>query len=287
MRRGSWFLKTIERMSSVVFPARRSADVSRLDVDICDLATSFDGYTIVALADLHHRSRFQDVRWLRRAVDIANASAPDIVVLLGDYGSSFKQAPTTSSEWYAEALSAMTPELQRLHARDGVVAVLGNHDYYAGSQLTATWLREVGVDVLVNQSCSVERSGHRLRFTGLDDLNEGTASALPAHDLYDRTPTIVLAHHPDSIDTIPSQLRVDLVVAGHTHGGQIVLPWLGAVLTMSRKCRPKSAHGWIANPRAPLYVTRGLGEQLPLPVRFRCEPEIVVLRLRAVHQQPA
>ena len=92
---------------------------------------------------------------------------------------------------------------------------------------------------------------------------------------------MALSHEPDGIRHLDPRLRVDVMLAGHTHGGQIVLPGYGAPLTMSRTCGRRSANGWVTNPRAPLYVTRGLGEQLPLPVRINCPPEIVVLRLRA------
>jgi predicted MPP superfamily phosphohydrolase len=95
------------------------------------LGDPFDGYTIVVLSDFHHRHPFTDLRWLRHAVDSANAVSPDLVALLGDYASSFKQMPVVSRGWYARALPAMAGEVRRLSARDGVVAVLGNHDYYA------------------------------------------------------------------------------------------------------------------------------------------------------------
>src|SRR5687768_6647270 len=84
-----------------------------------------------------------------------------------------------------------------------------------------------------------------------------------------------------------SQLRVDAVIAGHTHGGQIVVPGYGAVMTMARVCGRRSASGWVGNSRTALYVTRGLGEQLPLPLRFKCRREVLVLRLTSGSQQPA
>jgi predicted MPP superfamily phosphohydrolase len=251
-----------------------------VDLTIADLPSPFDGYTIVAFADLHHRHPFRDVRWLRHAVDLANANTPDLVALLGDYGSSFKRAPLLSRVWYARALPLMTPELQRLQAADGMVAVLGNHDYYAGIQAATAWLRDVGARVLVNQSHHISRAGHCIRVIGLDDLHEGREPAFDTPSLSESVPSIVLAHHPDSILKLPSSLRVDGMIAGHTHGGQIVVPWLGAPLTMARICTARNASGWISNKRAPLYVSRGLGEQLPIAMRICCSPELLVLRLR-------
>jgi predicted MPP superfamily phosphohydrolase len=263
------------------------AQTSEYQSNIADLGDVFDGYTIVVLSDFHHRHPFTDVRWLRHAVDNTNAVSPDIVALLGDYASSFKQTPVTSRRWYARALPAMAGELRRLRTRDGVLAVLGNHDYYADVRAVREWLQEIGAHVLVNSAKYVVRSGRTLRIAGLDDVKEGRPDSLVGCSLIDRSPTVVLSHEPDGILRLDARLRVDVMLAGHTHGGQIVFPWYGAPVTMSQTCGRRSASGWVRNPRAPLLVTRGLGEQLPLPIRVGCPPEMLVLRLRSRGQQPA
>lgn len=271
----------------LLFAARhRGTEVSVLDVLIRDLGSEFDGYTIVALSDLHYAPG-ANLAAVRHAVSVANASQPDLIVLLGDYGWSLRRMPRLSQRWYREALTAITPECQRLQARDGVVAVLGNHDYYAGADYVRGWLGEIGATVLVNRARRIMRSSSALRVAGMDDLSEGSIDAHVGCEPADRFPTVVLSHNPDGIARLATDLRVDLVLAGHTHGGQIVIPGYGAPFTMARTCGPRSASGWVANPRAPLYVTRGLGAQLPLPIRVNCRPEIVVLRLRSPHQQPA
>jgi predicted MPP superfamily phosphohydrolase len=254
---------------------------------VSDLPAALDGYTIAALADFHHRHPFDDVRWLRHAVDLTNEMAPDIIALLGDYGSSFKRAPLVSPHWYNDGMTALSAELGRLQARDGVVAVLGNHDYYANATGVRSWLRGVGINVLTNTVSLIERAEGVLRIAGLDDFKEGTSSGLTEYAVGMQPPTIVLSHHPDGICRVDHHLRVDVMIAGHTHGGQIVLPVFGAPLTMSRMCGRHTAHGWVPNPRAPLYVTRGLGEQLPLPIRIGAAPEILMLKLRSMSQQPA
>jgi len=251
-----------------------------------DLGLEFDGYTIVALSDLHH-SPGEDLAWLRHAVDTANAATPDLIVLLGDYGESFRRMPVDSRRWYNDIMREMTPYLARLRAHDGVFAVLGNHDYYAGAPAVTTWLSSLGIDVLVNRSRCITRSGRVLRVAGLDDVREGHVDTLAGCDADDDVPTIVLSHNPDGVLHVDPRLRVDLVLAGHTHGGQVVLPWFGALVTMARVCGRTAASGWVANPRAPLYVTRGLGEQLPLPMRIKCPAELLVVRLRSGDQQPA
>jgi predicted MPP superfamily phosphohydrolase len=89
----------------------------------------------------------------------------------------------------------------------------------------------------------------------------------------------VLSHHPDGILQLTDVRRIDAVFAGHTHGGQIVLPGYGAPLTLSRVCTRLAPSGWVPNARAPLYVSRGIG--LQIPIRIGCPSEVAVARLRA------
>ena len=265
---------------------RRGARDNTVELVVRDLGPEMDGYTIVALSDLHHAPG-QDVGWLRHAADVANAAAPDLIVLLGDYGESFRRLPDESCAWYRDGMREMTPDLARLHARDGVVAVLGNHDYYAGASAVTGWLTSIGIDVLMNRSRCIVRARSVLRIAGLDDVREGRVDALAGCDTDDDVPTVVLSHNPDGIRRLDRRLRVDLMLAGHTHGGQVVAPGFGALVTMAHVCGRRSASGWIPNARAPLYVTRGLGEQLPLPMRVNCPPELLVVKLRSIRQQPA
>ena len=110
-------------------PPRALARIAEYHCIVADLDADFDGYTIVVLSDFHHRHPFNQLHWLRHAVESANAVSPDLIALLGDYASSFKQSPVMSLRWYVRALPAMAGELRRLRARDGVIAVLDNHDY--------------------------------------------------------------------------------------------------------------------------------------------------------------
>jgi uncharacterized protein len=263
---------------------RTRASVSTIELVIRDLAPAFDGYTIAVLADLHQPPD-GDVDWLHHAVSVTNALNPQLVALLGDYGYSFESLPKYSRRWYGNALGAMTEGLRQLRAEDGVIAILGNHDYDADPTMVLDWLRDLGADVLVNRTRCIPRGSHALRVFGLDDLNSGAPSIPPDFSAADRAPTVVLSHNPDGVFLFEREASVDLVIAGHTHGGQIVLPWFGAPMTMARICTRRAASGWVPNEIAPLYVTRGLGEQLPLPLRVNCPPEILVVRLRS-GQQP-
>lgn len=262
------------------------AEIVTRELAIGDLGKEFDGYTIVALSDFHHPPTL-DARWIGRLVDTANAIGPDLVALLGDYGTSFKHLPAMSRAWYRTALAAMAPECARLDARDGVVAVLGNHDYYAGADEVRAWLRGFGAEVLVNRARVIRRGHARLRVAGMDDIAEGTVNPWVGREAGPMHPTLVLSHNPDSVLHLARDVRADAMLAGHTHGGQVVLPWYGAPLRMASVCGRQSASGWVAQDRTALYVMRGVGAQLPIPVRVNCPPEILVLRLRSGDQQPA
>jgi predicted MPP superfamily phosphohydrolase len=211
-------------------------------------------------------------------VALANEATPDLVVLLGDYGISFRTQRALSRTLYARALPAVREVLAGLRARDGVVAVLGNHDYYADAGYVRAWLASLGARVLVNEHAAIERDGARLVIAGLDDVTEGAPEPLAGCHPEAR-PHLVLSHNPDGVRVLSPHLGEPLVLAGHTHGGQVVLPLYGAPLTMSRVCGRTTASGWIPNPWFPLYVVRGIGVQIP--IRFLCPPELLVVRLTA------
>lgn len=250
---------------------------TELEVVVAGLPAAFDGYTIAALSDLHHRPG-ESLRYLRRAVTLANECSPDLAVLLGDYGISFKRQRPLSRVLYARAMPAASRVLAGLRTRDGVLAVLGNHDHYAGAAAVRDWLGALGARVLVNEHVAIERGGDRLVVAGIDDVTDGAPE--PRAGCPDGVrPHLVLSHNPDGVRVLSPSLGEPLVLSGHTHGGQVVLPIYGAPLTMSRVCGRSTASGWIPNPWFPLYVVRGIGVQIPL--RFRCPPELLVVRLRS------
>lgn len=257
--------------------------LTRFDVPIADLPASFDGYRIAVLTDFHHGPQ-QPIERARRAVAYANSQGPHLVVLLGDYGTSEGAMKGISRDLYQQMFAVLGPALRELRARDGILAVLGNHDFYAGAQHTSAWLESLGVRVLRNASIEIAGDNGALRLVGLDDLVSGRVSADTIHALtHGDQPTVVLSHHPDVVRYC-TQPSVRLVLAGHTHGGQVVLPFVGALVTRSTICTRLHPAGWVPNVFAPLFVSRGIGVQVPL--RFRCAPEVVVLTLRCSPQQP-
>ena len=255
-------------------------EVVHTEARIRDLPPGFDGYTISVLADFH-QTPGDTLNTVRRAVKMALDAEPDLIVMLGDYGPSAKTTPRLSRWLYARSMRALTPVLTPLHARDGVLAVVGNHDYYGGMEYTRRWLESLGVRVLLNDAVRIQRGGETLVVGGVEDPLEGTPDpngGIDPDTSSNREPTIVLSHNPDGILHLNPKRRIDLVLSGHTHGGQVVIPFFGAPITSSRVCRWRHASGWVPNDRVPLYVSRGVGTQTP--VRFNCRPEVTILRLR-------
>jgi uncharacterized protein len=265
-----------------VFVAPQDLQLSHHELRSADFPPGFDGYRIAILADFHHGPQ-QPIGRAQRAVALANAQAPDLVVLLGDYGTSEWAARELSRRWYRRMFAELGPVLRELRARDGVVAIIGNHDYYASGDETHAWLQSLGFRVLRNEAMALQSPDGPLRLVGLDDLEEGTVEATTVASLVaGATPTIVLSHHPDGV-RFCQHPSVRAVLSGHTHGGQILLPWIGAPVRRSEVCSATQPAGWVRNPHAPLLVSRGIGTQIPL--RIGTTPEVIVLTLRA-HASP-
>ncbi len=248
-----------------------------LEVPVAGLPAAFDGYRIAVLSDLHYGPQ-QPLSRMQRAVAFANSQAPHLTVLLGDYATSEWATPELSLRWYRRSLAALLPVLRQLRARDGVVGLIGNHDYYASADETVAWLQALGARVLRNEALELSSPNGPLRIVGFDDVEEGEVSeAQAAALLAGDAPTLVLSHHPDGVKHCAAPC-VKLVLSGHTHGGQVVLPWIGALVTRSEVCTRSHPAGWVPNPWAPLFVSRGVGCQVP--VRLGAPPEVVVLTLR-------
>lgn len=249
-----------------------------IDVPIAELPSELEGYSIAALSDLHYGGTIRPARLIGRAVHLANEASPDLIVLLGDYALSHTRARTISRWLYEWALPRMTESLRMLRAPDGVIAILGNHDYDHDPAKVAAWLRSTGARVLVNECVVIEKGDARLGIGGVGDWTHGE---IDPHggcaSLSREIPRVVLSHNPDGALELAATARVDLVLAGHTHGGQIVLPWLGAPARHCSVCDASSASGWVARSPVPLYVTTGVGVLLPL--RINCPAEVLIVRL--------
>jgi predicted MPP superfamily phosphohydrolase len=271
-------------MLHAVLIAPRRLRKTVVDVPLPGLGLPFDGYTLAVIADVHHWGL--GTRYLQRIVRMSNEVDPDLVVLLGDYGISFEHNQKLSAMAYRGALPSLADAFRELHARDGCVAVLGNHDHYYDGDRVAEWLRTLNIRVLINDHVTFRRGEASLVIGGVGDAIEDSVDPRGgAGDQPAGSAIIVLCHNPDGVDRFDPRSGIGLVLSGHTHGGQIVIPGYGALTTHTRICSRRAPSGWIPNDRVRLYVTRGVGVQVP--IRFRCSPEVLIVRLRAVaDQQP-
>jgi len=245
-------------------------------VPIASLPAAFHGFRLVQLSDFHG-SRHVTTSYLAEAVELAQAQQPDLAVLTGDFvHKGFK---------YIHGVARV---LGRMRAPHGVYAVLGNHDFSVRNalgmrryrhlhQAVADALEDQGIRVLRNETVRLVRGEHGLHLTGLEDLWSRVCDVEQAYgDTSEFEPRVVLAHNPCTIEHL-GRRRCDLMLSGHTHGGQINLPRLGRV-TLSRKGKRYAAGMYRVNDTY-LYVNKGVG--FGFRVRFNVRPEVALLTLHA------
>lgn len=228
------------------------------------LPRSLDGLRIVQLSDIHH-SPFTGSTQIKHAVETANNLAPDIIALTGDYVSHERS--------YAAPCAEM---LGHLRARYGVYAVLGNHDHWTDAPLITDLFRAEGIRVLVNEGMRFEQRGAAFWLAGVDDTMVGLED-LPLALAGARTDELklLLAHNPIILRRA-ARAGVDLVLSGHTHGGQVT--WRSE-RSASGRPRRRLLRGLGSRADTQIYVTRGLGTSV-LPIRYGCPPEVSCLELR-------
>jgi len=238
--------------------------VERHAISLRRLPPALDRLRIVQLSDIHH-SPFTGRTQIERAIETANNLEPDIIALTGDYVSHERE--------YAVPCAEM---LGRLRARCGVYAVLGNHDHWTDAALITDLFRAEGIKVLVNEGMRFEHRGASFWLAGVDDTMVGLED-LPLALAGSRADEmkLLLAHNPIILRRA-ARAGVDLVLSGHTHGGQVT--WRSE---RSRSGRPRRRmlRGLGRLSDTQIYVTRGLGTVV-LPVRYGCRPEVSMLELR-------
>ena len=240
--------------------------VTRLDVPVPGLPAELDGMTVGHITDLHAGNDVPDA-FVRKALQAVADARPDMIVLTGDY---------ISYDW--RNLLRIQRDLARLRPRLGVYACLGNHDVYVGRQRHITEiLEQAGVHVLVNSALPFP--GRRDAWVvGLGDpVTEQQDFAAALDKVPPASFKLLLAHSSDVLDAA-ADLGVDLVLAGHTHGGQVSLPLIGPPIVPT-KGGPKYAWGLFDCRGTRLFVNRGVGVVNPC-VRLCCPPEVAILRLR-------
>jgi uncharacterized protein len=249
-----------------IFIERNIVLTNTYRVIVPNLPGAFSGIKIVHLSDLHYGPLVP--LWLiRNVVERANRLKPDLIVCTGDYVHENKSTEQIDQVW---------PVLSQLTAPLGVYSVLGNHDHWADTVRSDYWLKQTRQD-LRHKSVRIERQGQHLWLAGAGDFWEDHRSLDSVlAGIPDAECRIVLAHNPDTADT-PYSTRIDLILSGHTHGGQVSIPFVGPpVLPVKNK---NYSSGLKRSPRGcKVFISKGIGWAI-YPVRFNCYPEIVLLEL--------
>jgi uncharacterized protein len=249
--------------------ARRGLQLVRVDVRVPGLPPALDGLRLVQLSDVH-AGCFLDEASLEPVVALARACEPHLLLVTGDL-------ITRTVDDIRELGGAFA----RIPAPLGAFAVFGNHDYRGRREChLAASLRRQGVTVLRNATARVAHGGAVIAIGGLEDLEESKGAdlqAVLAGLRGDEAVAVLLCHHPDIVDALPPG-RFHLVLSGHTHGGQLLLPGVTALV---RRWLTHRIRGDFAVPGGGLlHVNRGVGV-LILPFRFRARAEVCCLTLRA------
>lgn len=247
-----------------------SLSVREYRIELPGWPETLSGLRVAVLSDLHVGSPFNGLDRLREVVERTNAEQPDLTLLAGDYviqgvlGGSFVEP------------AEIAPELAKLEARLGVFAVMGNHDWWLEDpQRVLDAFDAHDIPLLDNRSVEIP-SAEPFWLAGVGDWWEGHPNVAAAlADVPAEAPRLLFTHNPDVFPMILE--RVDLTIAGHTHGGQVYLPLLGRLIVPS-DYGERYAQGLIEEEGKRMFVSTGVGTSI-LPVRFLTPPEISVLEI--------
>lgn len=239
--------------------------VHRLTIADADVPPAFSGVRIAFLSDIHH-GPFFSIERVGRVVDLVNRLQPDVILLGGDY-----------VHRDARFIAPVFAELARLRAPLGMFAVAGNHDHWEGIDLTRREMAKAGIVNLDNRAVWVTIGGDRIRIGGVGDLWEDRQDLAPTLDgVHESDFEILLSHNPDFAERLPTR-DIDLMLSGHTHGGQVTLFGLWAAAVPSAYGQ-RYRSGFVRTGHTLVYVTTGVGAITP-PVRFCAWPEVVLMTL--------
>ncbi|MEE9613294.1 MAG: metallophosphoesterase [Desulfatiglandales bacterium] len=264
----------------------RNLALLNVTASLKNLPPSFDGLKVGQITDIH-AGPLVPQGLIKKGVDLIMANQPDLIALTGDFISgATKILWTTYGGFKSRHYDYCMEELGRLKAPLGVFGVLGNHDFWSGKEVTGKIVRslqDIGVRVLRNEAVPIERKEEQLYLAGVDDYWEVSYNLTRAlQGIPEDSCRLLLSHNPDVNEEIDSlRKRIDLIISGHTHGGQIVLPFLGAPYLPS-PFGQKYRAGLIRDGERKTYVSRGLGLFFA-PVRLNCPPDVTLLTL---HREP-
>ena len=250
---------------SILGNEAESPVVEHVQIPISNLPTALDGFRIVQISDIHYYP-YTTIGLVNRAVEMANQLKPDLTVLTGDF------------VWHeAEAIFELMPSLAQLNAKHGVFAGLGNHDLWTDVEVVTQAIRQESLPLLVNQGVPISVGKSTLYLASLDDGWSGKPVLSDAMANYSENAiTVLLMHEPDLAPRYAPDERIHLQLSGHSHGGQVRLPFYGPLVLPYLSWKyPMGLYNvdgmW-------LYTNRGLGTT-NVPLRVNCPPEITELTL--------
>lgn len=234
---------------------------------------ALDGLRVAVISDIHAGGSFIDDKKLHSIVERTNQLHPDLILILGDYMS--------GDDWFSRRVepTVFGPVLKNFSAPFGTYSVLGNHDnWYSGAKVRAG-LEQNGIKVLDNEVLQIQVRGMPVWLIGLGDLwtRQPPRIAETVAQVPEGQTMIAMTHNPDIFPELPQ--RVPLLLAGHTHGGQVRFPFIGSVV-QSSKFGERYERGDVFENNHHLFVTTGIGTSIE-PVRFGVTPEIVLLTLKS------
>ena len=246
--------------------------VHQATIQIDNWPKELSGLRVALVADIHTGGPFINDKKLRRIVELTNQQNPDLIVLLGDYMS--------PNSWHSHRVEpeVTAAVLKDLQAPLGVYAILGNHDWWYNGTKVRRAFEANGIPVLEDEVAEVKWRNSSFWLVGLADL-----WTRPQHisETIAKVPSgatvVALTHNPDIFPSVPQS--VPLLLAAHTHGGQVNIPLIGTPIVPS-DFGPKYTAGHIFENDHHLFVTTGIGTSI-LPVRFRVPPEIVLLTVKS------
>ncbi len=260
--------------ADAMFLAANHPRIVRQEIALRRWPARMDGFTIALLSDFHYDPYFS-IHPLQAAIPMVNGLRPDLIALTGDFVS--MPLLTSHAEQGADAAEPCARILRELQAPHGLWAVMGNHDFFTNPDRVTKALVAQGIQVLDNRSVAIERDGSRFWLSGVGDVVGGAAKLLAALEpVQPDEATVLLAHEPDYADYVMRH-PVDLQLSGHSHGGQVRLPFLPP-LYLPEMAKKYVAGLYHVGPLV-LYTNAGLGT-VRVPMRLNCPPEITLLTMR-------